>query len=184
MMLVMKMATCHPDKPHTAFGMCSNCYYKDRYKKYPELLKKRNATPAARARKHKWYKKQLPGYAISNHLQHRYGITQADYDLMLHKQDNKCKICLKEFTKEKRPNIDHNHKTGQVRALLCPACNTGLGMVRESEFNLARMIAYLRWSESISMPEFEAWALADFVDLRVVNSQSSTDEQPSLSEQS
>lgn len=188
MMLSMKMSQCHPNKRHTAHGLCSTCYYKDRYIKFPELLKRRNATPAAVARKRRWHEKQIaaqPDYVISSHRQSRYGITNEQFNKMLTQQSHKCKICLKPFpATPKTIHIDHDHKTGKVRALLCMTCNAGLGMARDNEFNLARMIAYLRWSGSISQPDFAAWSSTDFVDLRGPSSQPSSDEPPSSSEQS
>lgn len=50
---------------------------------------------------------------------------------MLKKQDGKCAICNKEPT-DKMLNIDHNHSTGQVRALLCSYCNRALGLMEEN----------------------------------------------------
>lgn len=179
----MRMSNCHPDRRHMAHGLCGNCYYKDRYKKFPELLKRRNATPAAKARKRRWHLKQAPGYVISNHRKRRYGLSDQAFNEMLQRQDHRCKICLRKFPQDrpKAIHIDHNHTTNKVRALLCRGCNTGLGMLRESEFILARMIAYLRWSESIQ-PEIEPWAFANFVDLPGPDVQPSTFAQSSSPE--
>jgi hypothetical protein len=56
------------------------------------------------------------------HLKRRYGITVAQYDEMLANQNNVCWIC-KRPPKKKRLSVDHNHKTGKVRGLLCYSCN-------------------------------------------------------------
>lgn len=116
------------------------------------------------------------------HRFRKYGISQTDYNRMLLQQFNRCKICLTDFN-EKRPHIDHDHKSGKVRALLCGPCNTALGMVKEKPFNLARMAAYLKWSGTLP-PDADLWEQTDFVDLRVLKSPPSTDEQSSFSEQS
>jgi hypothetical protein len=40
-------------------------------------------------------------------------------------------------------NIDHDHKTGQVRGLLCSGCNTGLGHLGDDIQGLKRALEYL-----------------------------------------
>ena len=56
------------------------------------------------------------------------GITGINYQIFLEeveKQKNKCKICGREMDK---PQVDHDHKTGKYRGLLCVPCNNGLGV--------------------------------------------------------
>lgn len=53
----------------------------------------------------------------------QYGLTLDSYTEMLQKQDSRCAICKEQKTLV----IDHCHKTGKVRGLLCIGCNTGLG---------------------------------------------------------
>jgi hypothetical protein len=68
-------------------------------------------------------------------LQWRYrgiDLTYSKYLSELKKQKGKCKIC---GDKMKRPNVDHDHKTGLYRGLLCIPCNVGLG-VYERKKNL------------------------------------------------
>lgn len=55
---------------------------------------------------------------------------------MLELQGNVCLICEKAISfysteKKDKPHVDHDHKTGQVRGLLCINCNTGLGMFQD-----------------------------------------------------
>jgi Recombination endonuclease VII len=57
------------------------------------------------------------------HLKYNYGITLQDHENMLIKQDNKCGICRQ----QKTLFVDHDHKSGKVRGLLCSICNGGLG---------------------------------------------------------
>lgn len=56
------------------------------------------------------------------YLRKRYGITEATFQRMLKKCAGKCWICLRP-PKTKTLNVDHDHKTGQVRGLLCFFCN-------------------------------------------------------------
>lgn len=39
--------------------------------------------------------------------------------------------------------IDHNHKTGEFRGILCLPCNSVLGMAKDSALILSRAIEYL-----------------------------------------
>lgn len=54
-----------------------------------------------------------------------YGISVEEYDKMLEFQDGKCAICHKP-PKNKRLAVDHDHKTGIIRGLLCSMCNQSL----------------------------------------------------------
>lgn len=74
----------------------------------------------------------------------KYGLTEAQFQEMLLLQENKCGICRKFLEKEHEQHIDHNHKTGQVRMVLCPKCNTGLGNFQEIPELLEIAAAYLR----------------------------------------
>lgn len=63
---------------------------------------------------------------------------------MLHNQGNKCKICeTHESEFDKRLAVDHCHKTGKVRGLLCSSCNTSLGKFKDDPEILRRAINYL-----------------------------------------
>jgi hypothetical protein len=75
-----------------------------------------------------------------------YGLTLDQYDAMLKKQNGVCAICKKPETRSKKNNmcIDHNHKTGKVRSLLCDKCNRGIGYFNESISLLENASIYLR----------------------------------------
>jgi hypothetical protein len=67
---------------------------------------------------------------------------------LLRKQNWRCMICSKEQpkkaqSKKVRLKIDHDHRTGQVRGLLCHTCNAGLGMFKDNIELLHRAIMYL-----------------------------------------
>lgn len=70
----------------------------------------------------------------------QYGITFLDYTRLLQEQNYSCAIC-REFMK--KPMVDHDHKTGEVRGLLCTLCNSGLGFFRDRIRFLAAAIVYL-----------------------------------------
>ena len=74
----------------------------------------------------------------------RYRIRQRDYEAMLALQDGRCLICGNTKLEKGRPlAVDHCHKTGEIRGLLCIHCNVGLGMFRDDPDLLANAIAYL-----------------------------------------
>ena len=82
----------------------------------------------------------------------KYGITQNDFDEMLHNQDNRCLICKADDPGNKGWCIDHCHDTGLVRALLCNACNMALGQVRENPRILRSMIEYVEsWERKVKI---------------------------------
>jgi len=69
-----------------------------------------------------------------------YGITKEQFELMLASQDHKCSICKIFLDK---PFVDHDHNTNKVRALLCKACNSFIGLAKESKDILLSAIQYL-----------------------------------------
>lgn len=78
----------------------------------------------------------------------RYGILPSKFSEMILAQDGKCAICRKPETatmhgKLKALSVDHNHKTGAVRDLLCRACNCLIGYCNESRDTLLAAIKYL-----------------------------------------
>ena len=73
----------------------------------------------------------------------RYGISLQDYNLMNKSQNGKCKICNNKNDYHDKLYIDHNHITGKIRGLLCRACNTGLGMFKDSPETMKSAIRYL-----------------------------------------
>ena len=116
-------------------------YYREKIKTNPEALElKRQQT-------RDWYKrinKEDPvgqkQYRRRKHLRMQYGITEEHYSAMVEEQQFRCAICLKEAELV----IDHNHKTGRVRGLLCQLCNNGIGRLGDNPTRLERAAVYLK----------------------------------------
>lgn len=72
----------------------------------------------------------------------RYCISVKDFESLWDKQGGVCAICGTSL-KEIKFRIDHNHNTGEVRGLLCVACNTGIGLLKDSPEVLASAERYL-----------------------------------------
>lgn len=78
------------------------------------------------------------------HYKYKYGITLEQYNDLLTKQEHRCAICGDGQWDHKRSfSVDHDHKTGQVRGLLCLLCNTALGKFKDSQEILDKAKLYL-----------------------------------------
>ena len=87
-------------------------------------------------------------------LRETFGITFEDYKQILLKQDGVCAICGHPETstykgKLRYLSVDHDHKTGQVRGLLCNDCNVGLGWFKDDIRVLKDAIRYLVFWKNI-----------------------------------
>lgn len=106
--------------------------------------------PCASERAKQWYKNNPEKYFF-NQIRAKYGISKDDYLNMVEAQNNKCAICFNEETVEnhwkpgetRRLSIDHDHKTGLIRGLLCFRCNATLGKVEDNVEYLKSMVNYL-----------------------------------------
>jgi hypothetical protein len=74
----------------------------------------------------------------------KFGISESDYNNMLDNQNHCCAICgfhKKYFRTDLA--IDHCHRTGKIRALLCNNCNAGIGMLKDDIVLLKKAMEYL-----------------------------------------
>lgn len=71
-----------------------------------------------------------------------YGISLEYYNKMVKKQQGLCAICYKKAKRDL--DVDHNHKTGKIRGLLCRECNVGLGYLKDNLKTAIRLVKYLR----------------------------------------
>jgi len=112
--------------------------------KYAERQKEwvKNNPEKVRAAQKK-YRKANPDVGINGHLLRKYKITLEQYNELFEKQNGRCAICKQKPTK-RRLDVDHNHKTGKVRGLLCLACNAGIGQLDDDINILQEAINYLK----------------------------------------
>ena len=82
-------------------------------------------------------------YQRNYHLQARYGITLGAWQEMFDRQGGKCPGCGSPLEAGFKTHVDHCHKTGRVRGLLCKECNLALGNVNDSIDVLRNLIQYL-----------------------------------------
>ena len=88
--------------------------------------------------------KRTPAYRAQRdrYLLATYGLTVDEYDALLEVEDGTCWICGGR-SGEKHLAVDHDHKTGQVRGLLCKRCNSVLARIHNREDIADAMAVYL-----------------------------------------
>lgn len=123
----------------------------EQHKVNPEIMRKRvrdyyNSNPEYRNKTKKYSKKwvknnpeQRKKYTRNSRIR-AYGISPERYKEMLEAQGNRCDICRKE--NKRAMAIDHDHKTGRVRGLLCDSCNLSLGHIEIDGF-LEKALEYI-----------------------------------------
>jgi len=92
----------------------------------------------------RWFLQLSPGKRHALYfrtwLKRTYGITPSDYMELWCSQGGKCAIC----DRAKKLVVDHDHKTGDIRGLLCTAHNRALGNFQDNPEWLDRAAEYLR----------------------------------------
>ncbi|MFJ4817142.1 endonuclease VII domain-containing protein [Streptomyces sp. NPDC088801] len=85
------------------------------------------------------------------HLKRQYGITEAERDGLIASQGGVCCICLSAVPE----HVDHCHKTGRVRGVLCFSCNAALGQFKDRPDAIRRAAAYVEgiaWKPTLVAP--------------------------------
>lgn len=82
-------------------------------------------------------------------LRSHYRMTMSEFDALLAAQHGVCAICMElPRTRMDKPargwHVDHDHRTGTIRGILCGPCNTALGQFRDSIETLTSAISYLK----------------------------------------
>jgi hypothetical protein len=99
-------------------------------------------------------RQRVHGGSRHYHLKRRYGIGADEVDAMIKAQFGVCPICLT-WLASTRAHVDHDHLTGEVRAVLCFNCNGGLGQFRDQPDALRRAAAYVEgevWQPTLVAP--------------------------------
>jgi hypothetical protein len=74
------------------------------------------------------------------HRSRKYGLTPQQYDQMYDELQGECPLCQRWYA---ALAVDHCHKTGKVRGLLCLGCNRSLGYLEDRDWR-KRAVKYLR----------------------------------------
>jgi hypothetical protein len=94
------------------------------------------------------HREDNPLYFKFNHLKRKYGVSSIEFMAMMRVQGDRCAICGEAMVVvgakgKKRAYIDHDHATGQVRALLCQLCNSAIGFFSEDPARMRRAAEYV-----------------------------------------
>lgn len=84
-------------------------------------------------------------------LRKAYGLSLEQVEQMIAAQGGKCPICERQISVFGRGHggcaVDHDHDTGDVRAILCHSCNTGIGSFGDDVQLIERALLYLMKGE-------------------------------------
>jgi hypothetical protein len=147
-----KCSRCQTTKPFTQFfkgrinknqtqGYGSKC--KDCVREYQLELYHKLSLDKKRERKEKSAQALGKDYFKRYKLNRHYNISLEDYNKMYEEQNGKCYLCEKDIA-GREVKVDHNHKTGKVRKLLCHNCNTSLGLLKEDVKLFEKCINYIK----------------------------------------
>ncbi len=106
-------------------------YREKNQKRISQLQKKYNRSEHGRRKQRKAPLRALYGLSIEQHERMYLG------------QEGQCAVCG-EAVPYSKINTDHDHKTGEVRGLLCYKCNLGLGFFGDTYEGVMRAADYLR----------------------------------------
>src|SRR6185436_11520860 len=129
----------HSGRVAHARGLYRSCYDRVLKQENPEYAQRQRenhrrwvAQHVAQNAENKklWRLKRGKAYSRVRCLR-RYGLTPADYAALLERQGGACGICRAAPRGGKALNVDHCHRTGRVRGLLCFRCNFGLSFFFE-----------------------------------------------------
>lgn len=81
--------------------------------------------------------------AHERRVQKVYGLKPGEYGAIYLAQGGRCFICQRATGASKALSVDHDHRTGLVRGLLCSTCNKLLGHLRDNPVTAARIHRYL-----------------------------------------
>lgn len=111
------------------------CFSCDEYKDIEEFY---GATGLCKPCSHKRGKE----YNQSVYRYSRHGITKEKFEKLLEDQNHKCLIC--NTLVDEKSHIDHCHKSGKIRGILCGRCNKGLGQFGDDIQLMKNAIKYLQ----------------------------------------
>lgn len=126
----------------------------EQYKEGKRVRQKRNrAKPERKAKDKEWnrnFRLKRLDWEKKSQMRTKYGLTMEQYWAMMTAQEQKCPICGRGLVYRSERYcaevacVDHCHKSGKVRALLCGPCNVGLGSLGDDPLRMEAAAAYLR----------------------------------------
>jgi hypothetical protein len=105
---------------------------------HPEYIKEKGR---------KW-RADNPTYSTDWQRRKNFGVSSEAVSDMLLEQNGLCAGCGRKFGPGLREYVDHCHKTGKIRGLLCNGCNVSLGRLRDDPETLRRLADYVTRKEA------------------------------------
>jgi hypothetical protein len=138
-MIIIKCTKCKLQKPDNEFSI----HHGRRNKSCIECRSRNNDwystdKDGRKTRAKEYYlknKDRVAEYRSTTRLKKKYSLSKEDYEKMLKEQDYKCLIGGESFHAYKAC-VDHDHKTGKVRGLLCRMCNIKLYPLEHEEYRI------------------------------------------------
>jgi hypothetical protein len=135
----------------TGIATCIKCGIAKELEEFPKSRKKRSGNP-----RYAYCKKCHSETQRSLRLKKFFNLTAEEYDLIYKHQGGVCAIC-KQPPKGSRLAVDHDHKTGAVRGLLCPWCNRAIALFRDQVDRFENTVKYFHSypvTEALGEPRF------------------------------
>lgn len=83
--------------------------------------------------------RRLHGDTRHYHYRQRYGIGRDEVQALKESQGGLCAVCCQ----REATQVDHDHRTGKVRGILCLNCNAGIGALGDDPRLIYQAIDYL-----------------------------------------
>jgi hypothetical protein len=134
MVITKRCSDCKIAKEAEAFGILKEKYLQSVCK---ECMRERsrNMSTAEKERRH------------NRRVQRKYGLTPQEYAELLFLQGGACAICRGGNKDDRRLAVDHDHKTGKVRGLLCNNCNRAIGLLQDDLGVIMNLVSYMEAGE-------------------------------------
>lgn len=132
----------------STYKWCSSCGYALVHQAFNTAPRNRDGLEAKckhckaaglRDRRARGYRSD-PRSLRASKLKSRYGLSLGQWDEMVIAHGGRCAICDKPSPDI---HVDHCHRTGAIRGLLCPPCNKGLGHFKDDVDRIMSAVAYL-----------------------------------------
>lgn len=139
----------HKDGLKSECKKCEAKYHAELYRKNDTIKLRNKAWQKANPDWRKtWQKNDIeknPEKHRNRFLKRTWGITLEQYNNIFSDQGGKCGICKRHQSELKQTLcVDHCHKTGKIRKLLCGPCNHAIGLLQENIKTAKSVVAYLQ----------------------------------------
>lgn len=152
-----RIKQCSCIAPYYAKGLCRKCYEKQLLLLNPQYKEKqkensKNWSIENKEKKNEYDRQRRkrvkvdPDKKYYSSIFRKFGITEQEYKNLVQESNNCCNICDRPPYKGKRLHLDHDHKTGKIRGLLCARCNWYLHTVENGDNILEKIKNYLNRS--------------------------------------